>query len=246
MISIIIPVYNQADKLAKCLSSISAQTYQDYEVIVVNDGSIDDPEVICRPYKALLNDKMTYISQNNQGSNPARNRGAVEAKGEYLIFCDADIVMEAKMLATLLKALENNPSKAYSYPKFKFGFKTFNPGEFDASKLRQAPLIHTTALIKKNIFPGFDNTIKRFQDWDLWLTILEQGGEGVFVDELLFSVETGGTMSNWLPSFAYKLIPWLPEVKKYQRAMDIIKNKHRNTISNSQFPISKQISNHNN
>jgi len=226
MISIIIPVYNQAEKLAKCLASITAQSYQDFEIIIVNDGSSDDPRAWYEAYKGLLNDKISLIDQSNQGSNPARNRGAREARGQFLLFCDADIIMKPEMLQLLLSALTEHPDKAYAYSGFKFGFKTFAPGDFSADKLRAGPFIHTSALMRTEAFPGFDNQIKRFQDWDLWLTILERGGEGIFVNEMLFEVASGGTISTWLPSFVYKLMPWLPAVKKYQRAMAVVKAKH--------------------
>jgi len=84
------------------------------------------------------------------------------------------------------------------------------------------------ALIKRADFPvgGWDESIKKFQDWDLWLTMLNAGKSGVWVDKVLFKIAPGGSISSWLPSFAYKLFPFLPSVKKYQAAMAVIKNKH--------------------
>jgi len=90
------------------------------------------------------------------------------------------------------------------------------------------PYINPMALLRREHFPvgGWDESIKKFQDWDLWLTVLEAGHQGIFVPEVLYSVSTGGTMSVWLPAFAYKLCPFLPAVKKYWAAMKIIKQKH--------------------
>jgi len=226
MISIVIPIYNQADKLGSCLASIKAQSFQDFEVIVVNDGSTDDPAKVFKLFEQKFAGKIKYISQANRGSNPARNRGAKEAKGEYLLFCDADIVMDPQMLKTLYDRLSKSDDADYAYCSFKYGWKTFVPGVFSGEKLKKAPFIHTSALIKASKFPGFDEQIKRFQDWDLWLTMLEHNSKGVFVDQILFQVATGGTISTWLPSFVYKFLPWLKQVKKYKQAEAIIRQKH--------------------
>jgi hypothetical protein len=101
-------------------------------------------------------------------------------------------------------------------------------GEFSAEKLTKMPYIHTMALIKRKDFPatGWDESIKKLQDWDLWLTMLEQGKIGYWVHQVLFTVAPGGIYSSWLPSAAYKLLPFLPAVKKYQAAVKIIKTKH--------------------
>jgi hypothetical protein len=226
MISIVIPVYNQAKKLAKCLDSITEQSYKNYEVIVVNDGSQENIGVVIDKFKPVFGAKLKYLMQNNQGAPVARNHGAKEAKGDFLLFCDADLVMQPNMLQTMLKTLKNNERASYAYSSFKFGPKTFKLWDFDEAKLKQMPYITTTSLIRTKDFPGFDENLKKFQDWDLWLTMLEQGHTGVWIDEVLFSVAGGGTMSSWLPSPAYKLMPWLGPVRKYKKAMEIIKKKH--------------------
>jgi len=76
--------------------------------------------------------------------------------------------------------------------------------------------------------PGFDEKLKRFQDWDLWLTMAEAGHHGVWLNQFLYKVNTGGaqTMSHWLPSSAYKFLPFLPAVKRYNLAKAIIIKKH--------------------
>jgi glycosyltransferase involved in cell wall biosynthesis len=228
MISIVIPVYNQADKIGKCLDSIIKQQYSDHEVIIVNDGSIDNISRITEIYRPkFTDDRFYFINQENRGANAARNKGATVAKGEYIIFCDADIVMATDMLIKMFEILQKNPQASYVYSSHRFGFKIFRLWQFDAQKLKQMPYIHTTSLIRKSDFPGFDESIMRLQDWDLWLTMLENGHEGFWIDEVLFTVASGGTMSNWLPSFTYKLLPFLPSVKKYKRSVELIKKKHK-------------------
>lgn len=234
MISVVIPVYNQADKIGVCFDSILSQSVLDddekLEVIAVNDGSRDDIAVVIDKYRPLFQTvgiSFRFITQANRGANAARNAGAREAQGEYIIFCDADISMEREMLGKMLAALKNNPSASYAYSSFLWGRKAFNLWPFSAEKLKQMPYVHTTSLIRRSNFLGFDENVKRFQDWDLWLTMLERGHIGVWIPEILFKVETGGTMSAWLPSFVYRLMPFLPAVKKYNKSAKLIKEKHK-------------------
>lgn len=220
-ISVIIPVYNSSKTIGQCLNSIFDQTFKDVEVIVVNDGSTDKSLAILEKF----DDRIILLNQENRGAPIARNNGFEKSRGEYVIFCDADVIMKSEMLETMLGVLEAGQEYAYVYSSFKFGFKKFKSIFFSDEKLRQMPYIHTTSLIRRSFFPSFDENLKKFQDWDLWLTILENGGRGLAINRVLFSVKSGGTMSSWLPSFAYK-IPWLRGVKKYKEAEKVIKEKH--------------------
>ena len=86
-ISVVVPLYNKQPYIQRALNSILAQTMEDYEVIVVDDGSTDDgPEVV----KSIVDKRIRLISQANRGPGAARNRGIEKARGEYLAFLDAD------------------------------------------------------------------------------------------------------------------------------------------------------------
>ena len=101
--SIIIPVYNVEKYLKKCLESIKNQSYKDYEVIIVNDGSTDKSKDILDEYDYKV------INQKNQGLSVARNNGVKKATGEYLIFVDSDDYIEKDLLKEINKSLTNNP-----------------------------------------------------------------------------------------------------------------------------------------
>jgi len=240
-ISIIIPVYNQAQELKKCLESILMQTllrqgycgraYQNYEIIIVNDGSTDNTaDAISEMQPKFKGVRYKVINQKNQGSNPARNRGADEARGDYIIFWDADVIAKPEMLAKMVDALEKNTQASYAYSSFIYGWKKFKLWPFNEDKMRAMPYIHSTSLIRREHFPGWDEKIKRLQDWDLWLTMLAEGHSGMWIPEYLFTVLTkSGTISQWIPKIFYKL-PWLKGVKKYKEAVSIIKKKHKLNI----------------
>lgn len=221
-ISVIIPVYNHAKEVQKAVSSLRAQTFKDFEIIAVDDGSTDET----KPVLARL--AVRVINIPHSGAGAARNAGAREAKGEYLLFLDADAEMAPEALEKFLAALESNPGAAFAYSSFCFGWKKFGNLAWDAGRLKKENFIHTTSLIRKEKFPGFDESLRRFQDWDLWLTITDRGGKGVWIPDTLFKIapRKSGGMSKWLPKFAYNL-PWLKAVKEYKAAADIIKKKHK-------------------
>jgi len=227
-ISVIIPTYQHGDTIETCLLSLFNQTFKDFEIIVVNDGSTDNTAKILKKYQ----DKIKIINQKNLGAPAARNRGFRESIGQFVIFCDADVKAKPEMLAKMFEALEKHPEVSYAYSSFNWGWKTFNLHEFDAGALKKMNYITSTSLIRREHFPGWDKGLKKFQDWDLWLTMLEQGHTGIWVPEILFTIKPRRKgISHWLPSFIYKIpwqrFGWMPkEVKKYNEALKIIKKKH--------------------
>lgn len=233
-ISVIIPCYQNSKEIGACLESLFAQTFTDFEVIVVNDGSTDDILRALEPYR----DRITLIDQENRGGNAARNRGFEASRGPLLVFSDADLIWEPQAFARLTEALEAHPEASYAYSSFRFGWKKFRLWPFDAGKLRRMPYIHTSALIRREHFPGFDESLRRLQDWDLWLTMLEEGHAGVWVDEVLFTATvkrkgplSWGGISEWMPSFMHR-IPWRRlgfkpgRISRYDEAVRVVKEKH--------------------
>ena len=104
MISVIIPVYNVEKYLRRCLDSVIAQTYQNLEIICVDDGSIDDSGKICDQY-AVRDARIKVIHQENQGLSAARNRGLDAAEGEYIAFVDSDDYILEDMYKKMLDKL---------------------------------------------------------------------------------------------------------------------------------------------
>ncbi len=230
MISIIIPVYNGEKTLLDTLLSIEKQTWRDFEVIIVNDGSSDKTVSVFEKFTKTTDLKNDYffINQENRGAPAARNKGVDKSSGDFLFFCDADAVLREDALEIMIRTLEKNPPSAYAYSSFYWGSKLFKLWPFDPERLKKMPYIHTMSLIRRVFFPdyGWDDNIKKLQDWDLWLTILERGHKGVFIDEVLFKVKPGGKISSWVPAFVYKVFPFLPVVRRYKEAMRIVKKKH--------------------
>lgn len=107
MISIIVPVYNVRKWLPQCVASILQQTYQNFELLLIDDGSDDGSAEMCKNY-SLQDDRIQFLTQNHGGAAKARNLALDCARGEYIGFVDGDDYIEAKMYEELVKALEEN------------------------------------------------------------------------------------------------------------------------------------------
>ncbi len=101
MISVIVPVYNVETYLEECLDSIQNQTYTDFEVLLVNDGSTDRSKAICERY-CKENRRFHLLNQENQGLSAARNTGVAASRGEFIVFVDSDDMILANYLETLI------------------------------------------------------------------------------------------------------------------------------------------------
>lgn len=107
-ISIIIPVYNAEGSIDRCINSILNQTYNDYEIIAINDGSKDNSLNILKKYEKKLKGKMKVINQENQGVASTRNNGIKVATGKYITFIDNDDFIDSDYLNTYIKEIENH------------------------------------------------------------------------------------------------------------------------------------------
>lgn len=105
MVSIIIPIYNSANYLQRCLDSVVHQTYNDWELILVDDGSVDDSKSLCDK-EAESDGRIRVLHQNNQGASIARRNGIREAQGEWLTFVDSDDIIENDYIERLFHAVQ--------------------------------------------------------------------------------------------------------------------------------------------
>lgn len=123
MITVVIPLYNKADSIATALDSVLIQTYQDFEVIVVDDGSRDGGAAVVEGYTDA---RIRLIHQENAGVSAARNKGVAEAKGEYVAFLDADDEWMPEFLAEIVALQQEFPickAQATTYVQHMYGEK---------------------------------------------------------------------------------------------------------------------------
>lgn len=112
--SIIVPVYNRPDEVDELLESLTAQTFANFEVVVVEDGSQTPCEQVCKKYAGRL--CLRYFAKANSGPGQSRNYGAERAQGEYLIILDSDVVLPPGYLKAVDDELAANPADAFGGP----------------------------------------------------------------------------------------------------------------------------------
>lgn len=149
----------------------------------------------CLPSVKANEPKQISVLGGERPANVKRNEGARNATEPYLFFCDDDVVLMPDCLEKYLAALEVDPKAAFAYGGFKhvvyegISFPLSSsvqlPGAWDPNRLKARNYISMMSLIRKDKFPGFDEELRRFEDWDLWLTILEAGGHAVYVNQVL-------------------------------------------------------------
>lgn len=112
MISVVIPLYNKEKSIERTILSVLNQTYGDYELVVVNDGSTDRSLDVVERMNGLTNERVRVINQENAGVSAARNRGIQEAKGEYIAFLDGDDLWDKDFLKEMVRLMEDYPGKS--------------------------------------------------------------------------------------------------------------------------------------
>ena len=188
LVSVVIPHYNCQDYLPACLVSLSRQTYSAIEVIVVDDGSNKKAMTrnIVEGFRPVIPSIRFMQLKKNGGAPVARNAGAFVARGEYLFFCDSDIELYAESVEILVRCLLEDQGAAFAYGGFIWGAQRVIPKPFRAETLKQGNYVTTMSLLRRSKFPGWDESLKRHQDWDMWLTVVENGERGVCCDRYLF------------------------------------------------------------
>lgn len=216
MVSLIIPVYRpDYEVFKKCLKSLITQSFKEWEAVIALDG----PDNAARIIVDGFTDKRLKVVEKAQGGAPAaRNEGFKHATGEIVWFWDCDCVIEPDTCMTLVKEFDNK-DVAFVYSGYKFlGENGGIPAEpFDPWTLKCGNYISTCFPMRKEAFPGFDESLKAFQDWDLWLTIVERGGKGLFVPGYAFSTKVPDAQS--ISGRNFQKDTWLDRVAA-------VKNKH--------------------
>lgn len=189
-LTVIIPSRNERP-ITKTLNSLQRQTFQDFVTVVQPDFG--------------------------NGGNWARNKGFEACRTEYVLFCDDDIDWMPDGIEAMVDTLDATPDAAYSYGSYQADVRgrlhLISDRQFDPVALRKNNFVSTMSVIRSDLFPGFDENLKRLQDWDLWLTMLEQGHVGKHCGKIIFRTVTDPK------GVTFGTIPW-PE------AYAAIRKKH--------------------
>lgn len=190
-VSVVIPVYNAGRLLDRALKSVHAQTFRDFEVVLVDDGSTD-PLTRKRVDAAAAHPQVSVHRQANQGPANARNLGISHARGAYICPLDADDWLDPRFLEKTAKALDTMPAIAIAHTWVrKVGGHTgvWQTGPFELPLLLVRCTLHVTALYRRQVWStvgGYDARFREsLEDWDFWVSAARHGFKACGLPETL-------------------------------------------------------------
>ncbi|MFZ3197779.1 MAG: glycosyltransferase family A protein [Bacillus mycoides] len=202
IVSIIIPCYNYGDFLEEAIDSCLDSTFQDLEIIVVNDGSTD-PDTITVLNKLNKKPKTCVIHQGNKGVSAARNLAIRKSKGKYFLPLDADDKIHPTLIEKGYKILETNSEIGFvTHWTQIFGTENsvLDFPSFDEKILLSQNIVINTSLTRKKAWhdvDGYDEKILGYEDWDFWISLVEKGWKGYTIPEILFYYRRHGKSKNF-------------------------------------------------
>jgi peptidoglycan/xylan/chitin deacetylase (PgdA/CDA1 family) len=193
-VSVIVPAFNRAETIVATLESLIAQTFKDWEAIVIDDGSTDSTAEVVEGY-ASRDQRIRLLKQANAGVSAARNAGLESSRGQWVFFLDADDWVTPDALALLVSAVEGDPDRAVAIGRSVLvlpnGAEVVEPeppsGEemFVEMARRCVYSIHTTIQPTELVraVGGFDTSLVAGEDWDLWQRIARTSPSYVYLPE---------------------------------------------------------------
>ncbi|KXK14864.1 MAG: glycosyl transferase family protein [Chloroflexi bacterium OLB14] len=197
-VSVIIPCYNHGEYLEEAVESILAQTWQNLEIIVVNDGSSD--ERTNQILKSFHKEKTRIIHlEHNAGLPAARNAGIAQARGKYICCLDADDKLQETYIEKAITLMEINAGISFVWAWTKvFGAedRVWQAPQFDLQKILYYNLTNPPAVFRKSAWEksgGFDESMRDgFEDWEFWIRMSGHGFRGHRISQKLFHIRRMG------------------------------------------------------
>ena len=225
LVSIVMPAYNCDEFISDAISSVQAQTYTDWELIIVDDASIDMTAEICQKF-AATDVRILYIRQDhNMGVSEARNRAIRSAQGRYLAFLDSDDLWLPHKLERQIRFMQSNGS-AFTYTEYRqFYEDPAIPGKLICSRdsvdyhelLKGNDIGCLTVMIDRKVFPHIEMPHVRHEDYVTWLNLLR--GSGGCAYALHEDLARYRKSHNALTASKYRSFLWTWQV--YRRAQKL-------------------------
>jgi len=175
-VSVVVPCYKQAEYLREAIDSIVAQTFTDWELIIVDDGSPDNTADVAEKLIKLHPDRsMCLLRKSNGGVSDARNVGIADARGAYILPLDADDMIQPTMLEKTVLMLDSRPDIAIAYTDIThFGAveRTVEASEFDPAKIPYNNQLNCCSLYRREAWErcgGYRSMHVGYEDWDFWV-----------------------------------------------------------------------------
>ncbi len=192
LVSVVVPVYNAEAYLVETLDSILASTYHSIEVILVNDGSSDGSDAICRRY-VQKDPRVIYLEQENAGVVAARNHAIAAARGDYILPVDSDDRIAPTYIEKAVAVMEKDPDMGIVYCQAAYFGSRRGPWELPPYSLEEMlyhNVIFVTALFRRADWVkvgGYKSCMEGYcEDYEFWLSLIELGRKVHCLPEVLF------------------------------------------------------------
>ena len=207
-VSVVIPAYNAMTYLPETLESVVMQTFTDFEVLIVDDGSSDH----IRQWASQITDsRVKLIKQENQGLSGTRNTGVAQAQGEYVAFLDADDLWEPTKLEKQIRCLEDNPAVGLAYTwtalMDELGLPTGRVMTSNAEgnvwkQIVERNIIDfpSSVVVRRCCFDVglFDRNLRSVEDWDMWIRLASRYPFAVIKEPLVrYRLHSSNMSKNW-------------------------------------------------
>lgn len=235
-ISVIIPVFNAAKYISETLESVINQTFKDFEIVCIDDGSTDNSLEIIEKYK-LKDSRIKVLSQNNSGVVAARNNAIKNAVGEFIFPLDSDDIIDITLLEKEYAAILSGKGDIITCKVKIFGKESYEMYLPNPSKLNMSchNCLVNAALFRKDLFDragGYDPSFsKGLEDYDLWLNLIFNQGAKIYrIPEILFFYRQKNLNESrnehqikfYYDNLIRKLHCKYREMKKYKRLRKIL------------------------
>jgi len=206
LVSVVVTCHgNYGQYLVRCLETVFKQSYPNMEVLVIDDNTTNLPE---------LSNKVKHYKVDFNNANKTRNYGFSKSKGKYVLFLDADDWLVVNVISKFVHYMEKEEVSVVGgwfqtvnsdHTKRPVGLSNF-PFSFDRERLLHWNYLQTSSLIRRKDFIGFDETINQFQDWDMWVRMLNKGKKFFYLPEvcLYYGIHGDNEQTKNLTNEQYK------------------------------------------
>ncbi|WP_397303648.1 glycosyltransferase family 2 protein [Nonlabens ulvanivorans] len=191
-VSVVVPCFNQGEFLVECLQSVLNQSVDDWECIIVNDGSTDNSQIIASQW-VEKDARFQLVSIDNAGVSNARNQGILRATGTYILPLDADDYLDKNYIKSALQIFQNSPSCKVVYGSVMLigeRNERWNLPEFSMEELAMSNIIPVTGIYRKTDWvriKGYDLQLKKgLEDWEFWINLLKENPKVHYLEEITF------------------------------------------------------------
>lgn len=249
LVSVIIPYYNLPEYIDEAVASVTSQTYQNLEIIIIDDGSTQ-PEAKAKisQYNMPADKRIILHQKSNSGLAATRNYGIAKAKGQFICCLDADDVYAQDYIEKAVAHFKDENTGAVTSHIQTFGeiSEQWEMEEYDVAKLMLYNCLHVASVFRKEVWEknqGYDENMRiGYQDWEFWINMIDNGYKWEIIPEYLFHYRKRGTsMIDNSTQHDAEIFSYIYDKHRelYQRHAESVIKQSRQEVTNKNLKFAK-------